>query len=319
MLILTYVIKVRGVDMSISFAILGILSWKPSTGYELKKIFEESSFMYWSGNNNQIYKALLQMQDDGLVTSEVIHQDNSPSKKVYRITEDGLDELKEWVLSSSEAPKFKKTFLIQLAWSDLLNNQELNELLSGYEYTVKVQLLMHQEKSSQSLNSPNRNNRETFLWDMISQNLIASYKAELDWIKQVRQKLFENQVIEEKKRMNYQIINFNNKKYLEFISTPTPIRSESDALEMVALCGENDTHLLMIHYAALSEDFFKLKTKVAGNILQKLMNYHIKAVAVIPNEIIQKGKFRDLALEMNKGHHFRMYETREEAETWLLQ
>lgn len=180
--------------MSISFAILGILSWKPSTGYELKKVFQESSFMYWSGNNNQIYKALLQMQNEGLVNAEVIHQDSAPSKKLYRITKEGLDELKKWVLSSPEAPEFKKTFLIQLAWSDVLNNQELNEQLSRYEDTVRVQLLLEQEKSRRSLNSPNRNDRETFLWDMLYQNLISSYQAELDWINQVRQKLFENEV-----------------------------------------------------------------------------------------------------------------------------
>ncbi|MGI1658306.1 MAG: DUF4180 domain-containing protein [Desulfitobacterium sp.] len=305
--------------MSISFAILGILSWKPSTGYELKKVFQDSSFMYWSGNNNQIYKALLQMQDEGLVTSEVIHQDSAPSKKLYRITNDGLTELKEWVLSSPEAPEFKKTFLIQLAWSDLLNNHELNELLSRYEDTINVQLLLEQEKNRRSLNSPNRNDRETFLWNSIYQNLITSYQAELDWINQVRQKLFENEVIEEEKRMNYQVISRNDKKYLEIISNTTPLRSESDALELVALCGENDTNLLMIHYAALSEDFFELKTKVAGDILQKLMNYRIKAVAIIPSEIIQKGRFRELALEMNKGQHFRMVDSKEEAEAWLLQ
>ncbi|MCT8978448.1 PadR family transcriptional regulator, partial [Clostridium sp. CX1] len=114
--------------MSIKFAILGILSSKASTGYELKKIFEESSFLYWSGNNNQIYKALIKMQEEDLVTSEVIHQDSSPSKKIYTITEEGLKELKEWIMSSPEAPEIKKTFLIQLAWSDMLNTQELNQL-----------------------------------------------------------------------------------------------------------------------------------------------------------------------------------------------
>ncbi|AGA67911.1 hypothetical protein Desdi_0365 [Desulfitobacterium dichloroeliminans LMG P-21439] len=119
--------------------------------------------------------------------------------------------------------------------------------------------------------------------------------------------------------MDYQIISSNDKKYLEIISSTTPMRSESDALELVSLCGENDTDLVMIHYAALSEDFFELKTKVAGDILQKLMNYRIKAVAVIPDEIIQKGRFRELALEMNKGPHFRMVASREEAEAWLLQ
>ncbi|WP_088187163.1 DUF4180 domain-containing protein [Desulfosporosinus sp. FKA] len=305
--------------MSIKFAILGILSWRPSTGYELKKIFEESSFMYWSGNNNQIYKALLHMHDEGFVTSEVVYQDNSPSKKVYRITDEGEKELKEWVISSPEVPEFKKTFLIQLAWSNLLNNQELDELLTRYENTIKVQLLMQQEKDRRFLNSPNRNDRETYLWDMISLNLISSYETELDWIKEVRQKLYANQIIEETKKMNYQVVNFNNKHYLELISTTTPLLTENDALELVALCGEKDTNLLMLHYAVLSEDFFRLKTKVAGNVLQKFMNYHIKAVAVIPNEISQKGKFRELAIEMNKGDHFRMYESREEAEKWLLQ
>lgn len=49
------------------------------------------------------------------------------------------------------------------------------------------------------------------------------------------------------------------------------------------------------------------------------MNYNIKAVAVIPNEITQRGIFREFALETNKGNHFRMYESREEAEKWLLQ
>lgn len=183
--------------MSIKFAILGILSWKASTGYELKKIFEDSSFLYWSGNNNQIYKALIQMQDECLVTSQVIHQDSSPSKKIYTITEEGLAELKAWVMSVPEAPEFKKTFLVQLAWSDMLNNQELNELLSKYENELKAQLLMQQEKNRRALYSPDRSTRESFIWDMISENIISTYNNELNWVRETRQKLFENQAIKE--------------------------------------------------------------------------------------------------------------------------
>ncbi|GLI04173.1 hypothetical protein YDYSG_02030 [Paenibacillus tyrfis] len=68
--------------MSIQLAILGILSWKSSTGYELKKIFEDSSFMYWSGNNNQIYKALMNMENNVFVSNEVVHQDNFQKKYI---------------------------------------------------------------------------------------------------------------------------------------------------------------------------------------------------------------------------------------------
>lgn len=304
--------------MSIKLAILGLLSWKSSTGYELKKIFEDSSFMYWSGNNNQIYKALMNMENEDLVVSEVVHHDNSPSKKIYTITDEGLKEVKNWLLSSPEAPEIKKTFLVQLAWSDMLSNEELSEALSKYENEVKLQLIMQKEKYRRALHSPNRSTRESLIWEMISENIISTYNNELNWIRETRQRLFENEVMEEKNKMNYQIKEIENKKYIELISTTKPLSTEDDALDLISLCWEHEVNALMIHYATLSEDFFKLKTKVAGNIIQKLVNYGIKAAAIVPQETIQKGRFKEMAMETNKGNHFRLLENKEEAEKWLL-
>lgn len=177
--------------MSIKYAILGLLSSKPSTGYDMKKVFEESAAMYWSGNNNQIYKSLIELLNEGLVTSEIKHQETSPSKKIYTITGEGLAELKKWVLSQPEAPEFKKTFLVQLAWADQLSNDELDELTSKYENEIKIQLLLHQEKKRRGTYSPDRNPREAFLWGCIQDNIISSLKGELDWIQGVRRELFE--------------------------------------------------------------------------------------------------------------------------------
>ena len=175
--------------MSIKYAILGLLSWKPSTGYDLKKVFEESSIMYWSGNNNQIYKALIQLLDEGLVTNEVLHQESTPSKKLYTVTSEGNAALKEWVLSTPELPEFKNTFLVQLAWAEQLNSEELDDLLSRYENEVNIQLLMQQEKARRGIDSPKRTIRELYLWDMITENIISSYKNELDWIRKVRKEM----------------------------------------------------------------------------------------------------------------------------------
>ncbi len=63
--------------MSINHAILGILSCRSVTGYDLKKIIQESPFMPWSGNNNQIYKALVEILEEGFVTHEVRHQEST--------------------------------------------------------------------------------------------------------------------------------------------------------------------------------------------------------------------------------------------------
>jgi hypothetical protein len=153
---------------------------------------------------------------------------------------------------------------------------------------------------------------------MVSENTISTYINELNWVRETRQKLFKNEVMEAKYKMNYQINEIENKKYIELISTTEPLCKENDALDLIALCWEHKANALMIHYAALSEEFFKLKTKVAGNIIQKFINYGIKAAAIIPKQTVQKGRFKEMAMETNKGNHFRLYESKEEAEKWLL-
>lgn len=304
--------------MSIKYAILGLLSWKPSTGYDLKKVFEESSSMYWSGNNNQIYKALIRMQEEGLVTNETEHQEGLPSKKIYTITHEGISELKYWVLSSPEAPEFKKPFLIQLMWSELLNNQELHEILAKYENEIKMQMILHKEKIRRGNSSPCRSPRETYLWQMIEENILSSYQNELDWIRKVIKQLFENKVNEEKKKMDYKVIEIGNKKYIELISCETPVNTEQDALDIIGICGEHDTNLLMLHLQAVSDDFFRLRTGVAGKVLQKFVNYYIKAAAILPKDKAVVGRFKELVSEANKGKDFRVFYEKEEAEKWLL-
>lgn len=97
-----------------------------------------------------------------------------------------------------------------------------------------------------------------------------------------------------------------------------PINTEQDTLDLIALCGEHDTNLLMLHRSAISDDFFRLKTGVAGRILQKFINYQVKASAVISEEDIKNGKFEDMVLEANRGSHFRVFANRDDAEKWLL-
>ena len=118
--------------------------------------------------------------------------------------------------------------------------------------------------------------------------------------------------------MNYQIKETENKKYIELMSAANPLSTENDALDLIALCWEHETNYIVIHQEALSESFFDLKTKAAGNIIQKFVNYGIKAAVVIPQETVQNERFKEMALEINKGNHFRMYESKEEAEKWLL-
>lgn len=305
--------------MSIKYAILGLLSWKPATGYELKKIFEDSSAMYWSGNNNQIYKSLVQLLNDGLVMNEVKHQENSPSKKIYSITEEGLARLKDWVLEEPDVPELKNTFLIQLAWADQLSDEELHEMLDRYESRINMQLIYQQEKMKRGVQAPNRNERETFLWDKIAENQLSFYHNELKWVQGIRKELDDRTQMEERTTMNYKVMENGTKKYIELISSQTPLNTEQDAVDLVALCREHDLDFLMLHGKALSEDFFNLRTGVAGRMMQKFITYSVKTAVVIPDTSVNKGRFKEMVTESNRSNQFGVFASREDAESWLIQ
>jgi PadR family transcriptional regulator AphA len=176
----------------IQYAILGLLSWQPLSGYDLKKIISESEVFYWSGNNNQIYTALIRLHTDGLVTRQVQLQESLPAKKVYSITQAGLAELRRWLLSTVELPEVRNPFLIQLAWADLLTADELDDLLARYDAEIDLKLRMLQEKSSRPALAPGRTPREIDLWEQVSQHLLSTYRNELDWVRQMRQELRTN-------------------------------------------------------------------------------------------------------------------------------
>ena len=176
--------------MMIDYAILGLLSWKPLTGYDVKRVMQDSPFLYWSGNNNQIYKALTKLLENGFVTNQVQYQESAPNKKIYSITESGMDALIRWVMSEEpEAPEVKKTFLIQLSWAGRLEPEKVSRLLDRYENVMTQQLAMRREEKRREKNFPNRSEQEHFVWEMLYDNFVVMCEAELRWIQQFREGL----------------------------------------------------------------------------------------------------------------------------------
>ena len=74
----------------------------------------------------------------------------------------------------------------------------------------------------------------------------------------------------------------------------------------------------MLYAENLTEDFYQLRTGVAGDILQKFVNYYIKVVAVLTPELVYQGRFPEMVIEANRGRHFQAFYEREKAEQWLI-
>lgn len=88
--------------LSLPHAILGLLTYKPMSGYDVKTFFEKSIEHFWPAQLSQIYRELGTLEKRGCVNSHVEPQEGRPDKKVYNITEEGREELLHWL---HESPK----------------------------------------------------------------------------------------------------------------------------------------------------------------------------------------------------------------------
>ncbi|MGE5576976.1 MAG: PadR family transcriptional regulator, partial [Syntrophothermus sp.] len=62
--------------MSLPYAILGFLSYRPMTGYDLGNFFKQSVAHFWHAELSQIYRELGKLEEKGLVKSEIQPQES---------------------------------------------------------------------------------------------------------------------------------------------------------------------------------------------------------------------------------------------------
>jgi PadR family transcriptional regulator AphA len=96
------------------YALLGMLSLQPMSGYDLKKFTEGSTANFWQENYAQIYPMLRQLTEEGLTTSHVEKQEKRPERRIYALTEKGWDELRRWLTEPVELQVERNELLLKL-------------------------------------------------------------------------------------------------------------------------------------------------------------------------------------------------------------
>jgi len=115
--------------MSLKYALLGMLSIRPMSGYDIKKFFDQSVGLIWNATHSQIYVQLDQMENDGLVEKRSIIQEGRPNKNLHRATDKGFRELQRWLAEPISAPDYKDEFMLRFFFSDFLDRGILKQHL----------------------------------------------------------------------------------------------------------------------------------------------------------------------------------------------
>jgi hypothetical protein len=102
--------------------------------------------------------------------------------------------------------------------------------------------------------------------------------------------------------MKVNTVKENNTEIATVNSSDILIMDVQSALDFIATVGfETGCYRIILNKSSICEDFFNLKTKLAGEILQKFINYHMKIAIVGDFSKYTSKSLKDFIYESNKG------------------
>jgi DNA-binding PadR family transcriptional regulator len=96
------------------YALLGMLSQEPMSGYDIKKALHASTDHFWQESDGQIYPILAQLLKDKMISCPTTRVEDARARKVYRITAAGLKELQAWLMKEPNPSVPRNELLLKL-------------------------------------------------------------------------------------------------------------------------------------------------------------------------------------------------------------
>lgn len=182
--------------MSLDYAILGFLNYRPFTGYDLKKALDASIRHFWPADQTQIYRTLVDLTEKGQAEMEVVDQTNRPDRKVYRITSAGRAALRQWLLESHPPRGSRNALMIQVFFAGQLSDEEVLPIFEHIAEQLRAGLAVYDAISQQNeayqeyTDSP----REFYFWMLTLEAGKVTTKANLELVESIIQRIRNKEI-----------------------------------------------------------------------------------------------------------------------------
>lgn len=130
------------------FAILGLLSWKPMSGYDIKKLVDVGLSHFWNENYGQIYPTLESLVDDRLASKREKTSVGKRKRFVYSITRKGERAFKAWLREPTVMPIVRNELQLKFFLSCNLPTSESVRLVQEYQADQRTMLEQYQESAA---------------------------------------------------------------------------------------------------------------------------------------------------------------------------
>ena len=173
--------------MSLEHAILGFLNYRPLSGYDLKKVFDNSVRHFWPADQSQIYRTLAKLAEHGYVEQEIVRGQDHPDRKEYRITPAGREALRAWLLTPLPSQDIRIAALIQVFFAGQLSDQDTLALFERLAAEARAVLEAYDripQPAEADVESAGMQ-RDSYFWGLTLEYGILSARMDLEWFESV--------------------------------------------------------------------------------------------------------------------------------------
>ena len=180
-----------------SYVILGLLTFREMSGYDLKQLINKSiTHFYWSPAKSQIYGELRRLESHGLVTMREVPQTLRPDKRLYQITPEGTEAMLQWLRSSGVEPdSYKSALLLKTFFGHMLPHDVTLGLLEERRKQIAQELTLCEKRTAelQEKMPGSEADDETFFPLLTLQRSITLCQADLQWLDAALEQLRQRQ------------------------------------------------------------------------------------------------------------------------------
>ncbi|MGW6572818.1 PadR family transcriptional regulator [Streptomyces sp. NPDC054945] len=113
--------------MSLRHALLGLLSERPASGYDLLKRFETSLANVWPATQSQMYTELSKLAEAELIN---VSAQGPRGRKEYTLTDEGLTELRHWLTETKPQRNTRSDILLRVFFLNVITPDQARGYLT---------------------------------------------------------------------------------------------------------------------------------------------------------------------------------------------
>jgi PadR family transcriptional regulator AphA len=168
---------------TLSYGLLALLSKGPRSGYDLMLQIQP----LWQAKHSQIYPLLAQLVKKEYVQFVVFPQTDKPDKKVYSITDRGINTVKEWIVEPTAKPVVRDELLLKIFCVDLVDREQALQMCLSRKEIDQEKLVKSGSRLSQMIaESPDLHecldiNSPKFGQYILLQKAVYSAKVNVAW------------------------------------------------------------------------------------------------------------------------------------------